>query len=177
MRCFIFALVTMSSLLTTTAAVADDGSPTPELQALWAGLERHSGTHLRLWWAVADTDGFQAEVALDAFRQLVYRFTAPGGMWRSEAPRRWFGCRAYPTSPACKAHAAATPELARWDELVEQTQSLAVGGAERFVREHVLDLLAYLDRYVPRWPGVDGARATPFFRDRLAAAADLPPIP
>ena len=171
MRSAAIALGSLLVLSATPAAAAPGGAV-----GLWPRLELYRQSHLRQWWSMTDPADRSAEAALDAFRELVYRFTGPGGLWREEAPHVWFGCRSFPESPACEALTAAVPELTRWDALVEGTLRLDGRGAERFVRRNRVRLLQFLDRYVPGGASADAACATPFFRERLAAVADHHPL-
>ena len=164
----------LGSLLILTAVPA--AAAPASAGGLWPRLERYRRSHLREWWSTADPSDRSAEAALDAFRELVYRFTGPGGLWREEAPHVWFGCRSFPESPACEALTSAVPELTRWDALVEHTLRLDERGAERFVRRHRARLLLFLDRYVPGGTSADAACETPFYRERLAAVADHHPL-
>jgi len=164
----------LGSLLILTAVPA--AAAPASAGGLWPRLERYRRSHLREWWSTADPSDRSAEAALDAFRELVYRFTGPGGLWRAEAPQAWFGCRSFPESPVCEALASAVPELTRWDAVAERTLRLDRRGAARFLRQHRARLLRFLDRYVPGGASADAACATPFYRERLAAVAGLLPL-
>ena len=104
---------------------------------------------------------------LEAFTELAVAVSGPRGFWRKTVAHRWLGCHRRTDSPACKRMKTLTPELARFDKLVNAIQHLEPRAAARFLRKHYKKLGGYLATYVPVKPSASAMEKTPFFKKHL----------
>lgn len=163
--------VAASSADPTAFATPDGGGATIEI---WRRLSPYASTFLRSWRsALEGTDDPAAMDVLDAFNELAYAITGPGGFWRKTVPQQWLGCGVdAATPPGCEQMTQAERELGRWDAIQKQIGELSPEQAARFLSRNKKRILAYLDTYVPSAPSATGMRDTAFYRTTLAAVLE-----
>lgn len=148
------------------------GRSTPRAGQIWTRLQAYKDSYLRRYFMAFEREQPVATDALEAFNELAYQVTGPGGFWRKEVPNRWLGCKAQPESASCGAIGEMTEDMARWDTLQEQIAAVDGAGAGRFLDEHAADMLTYLDTMVPEEPSSAGMQKTPLFEKKLKAAME-----
>lgn len=142
-------------------------------QAIWKRLSSYGGSFLRQWKSALQADG-AAEPAdiVDAFNELAVAVTGPAGFWRKTVPKSWLGCGELAESAPCKKMAELDKELAQWDEVQKQIESLEPERSARFLARNEARILLYLDTYVPDEPSAEAMRTTKFYRKHLASVLD-----
>ncbi len=135
---------------------------------LWTRLGDYDKSFLRSWkHSLAEPATSTLEV-LEAFSELGYAVTGPGGFWRKTVPGSWLGCEAHRAAPACVKLGENAADFAKWDALQEEIGVLDERSAKRFMRAHGDDLHTYLDRYVSATPSASAMEATGFYKEQLA---------
>lgn len=136
--------------------------------ALWQKLGAYGTVYLKTWKdAFADPDPSARDV-LDAFNELGFAITGPGGFWRKTVPDQWFGCGAEPGTPPCKAlQAASEGELKTWDGFQSEIAKLPDGQELAFITKHHKRMLGYIDTWVPDAPSMTAMKETGYFKEKL----------
>jgi len=139
--------------------------------ALWKRLATYRTSHLRNWKdALADPDPSARDV-LDAFNELGYSVTGPGGFWRKTVHDQWLGCVNEPTSGACKTLAAANDGvLKEWDAFQADIGKVGDGQELAFLLKHHKRMNEYLDTWVPESPNMSAMKETGFYKEKLDKA-------
>lgn len=137
---------------------------------IWARLQAYKGTYLRKFMAAYDKPDPTAMDTLEAFNELAYQITGPGGFWRKDVPNQWLGCRNQPDSAACGAIETMADDMGRWDGIQEQIVGLDEARAGAFLDQHAGEILTYLDTMVPEELSSAGMQRTPLFEKGLKAA-------
>lgn len=146
------------------------GRASPKTSQLWSRLQGYKESYLRRYFMAFERESPTPTDALEAFNELAYQVTGPGGFWRKEVPNRWLGCKNQPESASCGAIDVMSEEMGRWDTLQEQIVGLGEADAGRFLDEHAADFATYLDTMVPEEPSSAGMQKTPLFEKHLKAA-------
>lgn len=137
---------------------------------VWSKLQNYKESYLRRYFMAYEKPAPTAWDALEAFNELAYQVTGPGGFWRKEVPNRWLGCKAQPDSASCGAIGVMTEEMARWDTLQEEIVALDEANAARFLDEHAAEIATYFETMVPDEPSSAGMQRTPLFEKHLKSA-------
>ncbi len=141
---------------------------------LWQSLAKYERNHLRTWRGAFDNQEPEAIEVLEAWSELAYSITGPGGFWRKTVPHSWLGCAALGNSPACKALDGSKGEFGKWDKFQEKVGNVSEGKAARFLGKNQAKMLDYIKRYVPDAPSASGMEATGFYTDKLEATLGDP---
>lgn len=144
-------------------------------EAMWSRLSGYQDTYLRKWMA-ANGDGHGPRQVLDAFEELGYQVTGPGGFWRKEVRQRWLGCDKLPDQASCLQFEMAEGDFQKWDTFVEGLGEVKDDQAARFIDKHYGEMMDYLDRYVPDDPSATGMQKTRFYDERLKGAMAADPL-
>ena len=156
----------------TGLATGRNGGGSQKTGKVWSRLQAYKESYLRRYFSAfpPEKEAPTATDALEAFNELAYQVTGPGGFWRKEVPNRWLGCKAAPESASCGAIGVMGEDMARWDTLQEQIVGITDAGAGRFLDDHAAEILTYLDTMVPEEPSSAGMQKTPLFDKHLKAA-------
>jgi hypothetical protein len=151
-----------------TAPQAEAGIDRTETARLWQKLVTEHKSQIRPW--IDSSEGTPSAIdVLQAFTGVVSTVTAPGGFWRRDVPS-WLGCRAMPSRACERLEQAADTDFRRWDDMVNQITRISDRKAEAFLANHAVEMIRYLDYYVPSRLSGKAMRETGFFSDRLAGA-------
>ena len=142
-----------------------------EVLALWQRLSLYKASYLRSWsGALADPDPSPRDV-LDAWNELGFAVTGPGGFWRKTVPESWFGCTADAGSAPCRALSAASDnELKAWDAFQADIGKVTDGQELQFLAKNQKKMTDYLDTWVPEAPSMSPMKATGFYKEKLDKA-------
>lgn len=137
---------------------------------IWAKLQKYKDSYLRRFLAAFDKPAPTARDTLEAFNELSFQVTGPGGFWRKDVPNHWLGCKNQPESASCAAIDTMAEEMAKWDTLSEKIVALDEAAAGAFLDEHATEILDYLDTMVPDDTSSAGMQKTALFEKSLKAA-------
>jgi hypothetical protein len=140
--------------------------------ALWARLQDYRGTYLRRWMSAYGGQAPTAKQVLEAFDELGYQVTGPGGFWRKDVRQGWLGCDRVPDQSSCEQLSAAEGEFGRWDAFLEQAGNVSEKQAAQFIDQHFNQMSEYLDTYAPVDPSATGMQKTGFFEKNLRGTLD-----
>ncbi len=108
---------------------------------------------------------------VNAFNELAYNITGPGGLWRKTVPDKYFGCVSNEHMPICKKFKQVNETFTKWDKLQEQMLDIGDNrAAKKFLKQHQKEIEDYLRLYVPTDESFSAVQATPFFSENLAAS-------
>ncbi len=148
------------------------GRPAAHTGQVWARLQNYKGSYLRRFMGAFDKSAPTATDALEAFNELAYQVSGPGGFWRKEVPNHWLGCKAQPDSASCGAIQSIGEDMGRWDALQEKIVGLNDQAAGPFLDEHATEIMDYLDTMVPDEPSSAGMQKTRLFEKSLKSAME-----
>ena len=174
--CAAVVVIVLSALAGVSPAEAASHAPKSarrqrvSVSDLWTRLHRYEKGYLRLFFAAEETDSPTAANVLNAFNELAYQITGPGGFWRKQVPGQWLGCKGEVDSASCDAISVMVDEMARWDALQDAIQATTEADAARFLVEHGAELVEYLEVMVPDEASSPGMQRTPYFEKHLKAA-------
>lgn len=143
---------------------------------LWQAMSQYQGSYLRGWKRAFKTGEYAPADVLEAFNELGYAVTGPGGFWRKDLPNGWLGCRRLPDSPACEALAGTTSELEKWDAFQGEIRETDEADARKFIEANQGKMIEYIKRYVPTEPSSSAMQSTPFYQEHLAGAMEEDPL-
>jgi len=147
-----------------------------QAEQLWRAMSRYQNNYLRGWKHAFKSGNHSAMDVLDAFSELGYAVTGPGGFWRKDLPNGWLGCRRLPDSPPCEALADQSAELEKWDAFQGEIREVDEADARKFLETNHEKMLKYIERYVPSEPSASGMQSTPFYQENLAGAMETDPL-
>jgi hypothetical protein len=134
---------------------------------LWNKMAAYKDSHLKAWKdALIEAPASETDV-LDAFNELAFAVTGPGGFWRRTLPQKWLGCTANPDLPPCLKLKELDPKLGKWDKVQKKIGKLPVRRAKRFLTRNFSKMMAYLDTYVPIEISDSAMKETAFFKENL----------
>lgn len=136
---------------------------------LWEAMEPYQGTYLKAYAGAFDESGPTAIEVLEAWNEIGYAVTGPGGFWRKTVPNAWFGCAVNGELGVCKALETAEKDFAKWDKVQDKISGLSEAKASRFLAKNHKKLAAYLTTYVPTQKSETGMKDTQFFDNNLAS--------
>lgn len=136
---------------------------------VWERLSEYEAHYLRSWSSALHAPPERPLDVLEAFNELAYSVTGPGGFWRKTLPG-WLGCASDAETAPCVALTDAASEFEKWDALQGKIQKLSERKARRFLVKHHEELIEYLDTYVPAEPNDTAMRQTKFYETHLAAS-------
>lgn len=144
-----------------------------QVVAVWKALAQYDSGYLKKWKdALADPDPTPRDV-LDAFNEIGYAVTGPGGFWRNTVPKNWFGCENDPNTAVCQRLAKANSEdFKAWDAFQNEISDLPDGKEANFLAKNHKKMLDYLATYVPDSPNMSEMKRTAFFKSDLAQALE-----
>ena len=140
-------------------------------QALWSELAKHESAYLGAYAEYFEGSPNEPLELVNAFNELAYNITGPGGLWRKTVPDKYFGCAANEHMPICQKFKETQQTFSKWDKL--QAQMLDIGddrAARKFLKSHQQELEQYLRDFVPENESFSAVQATPFFSNNLASA-------
>lgn len=141
-------------------------------QVLWSHLEPYTDSYLKAYAGAFDDQPPTPIDVLEAFNELGYTVTGPGGFWRATVPNQWMGCKVNVELPACKALAKLEPELKKWDAFQAKIDGLSPKKASRFLAANQKKMVRYLDTWVPRAKSETGMKATKIYAQKLSSSFD-----
>jgi hypothetical protein len=144
-----------------------------KVTAVWQRLGVFHESHLKSWKEALAADPESASDVLDAFNEMAYAVTGPGGFWRKTLPKKWLGCPQNEELPPCIKLASLEKDLARWDKVQEKIGKLSVKSAKRFLARNYSKMLAYIDTYVPTEFSDSEMKKTGFFKQHLAESMTM----
>jgi hypothetical protein len=139
-------------------------------QTVWTHMEPYTNSYLKAYSGAFDEQPPTPMDVLEAFNELGYSVTGPGGFWRSTVPNQWMGCQINGELPACAALSALEPDLKKWDTFQAKIDGLSPKQASRFLAANHKKMVRYLDTYVPSAKSETGMKATTLYSKRLAQA-------
>lgn len=140
-------------------------------KALWQELSKYEGEYLGAYAEYFETTPDEPLELVNAFNELAYNITGPGGLWRKTVPDKYFGCAANDHMPICKKFKEVNQTFSKWDALQEQMLDIGDNrSAKKFLKKHKKDIEDYLRLYVPEDESFSSVQATPFFTDNLSAS-------
>lgn len=137
-------------------------------QSVWTHMEPYTNSYLKAYSGAFDEQPPTPMDVLEAFNELGYSVTGPGGFWRTTVPNQWMGCQINGELPACKALSALEPDLQRWDAFQAKIDGLSPKQASRFLAANHKKMIRYLDTYVPSAKSETGMKATALYSKKLA---------
>jgi hypothetical protein len=139
-------------------------------QTVWNHMEPYTNSYLKAYSGAFDEQPPTPMDVLEAFNELGYSVTGPGGFWRTTVPNQWMGCQINGELPACKALSALEPDLKKWDTFQSKIDGLSPKQASRFLAANHKKMVRYLDTYVPSAKSETGMKATSVYTKKLAQA-------
>ncbi len=140
-------------------------------KALWSELSKYEDDYLGAYAEYFENSPDEPLELVNAFNELAYNITGPGGLWRKTVPDKYFGCAANDHMPICKKFKETQQTFSKWDKL--QEEMLDIGDnrtARKFLKKNQKDLETYLKDFVPEDESFSAVQATPFFSNNLASA-------
>ncbi|MBD91104.1 MAG: hypothetical protein CL940_12275 [Deltaproteobacteria bacterium] len=139
-------------------------------QTVWNHMEPYTNSYLKAYDGAFDEQPPTPIDVLEAFNELGYSVTGPGGFWRTTVPNQWMGCQVNGELPACHALKSLEPELKKWDAFQEKINGLSPKQASRFLAANHKKMVRYLKTYVPAAKSETGMKATALYTKKLASA-------
>ena len=139
-------------------------------QTVWNHMEPYTNSYLKAYDGAFDEQPPTPIDVLEAFNELGYSVTGPGGFWRTTVPNQWMGCQVNGELPACHALKSLEPELKKWDAFQEKINGLSPKQASRFLAANHKKMVRYLKTYVPSAKSETGMKATALYTKKLASA-------
>ena len=139
-------------------------------QTVWNHMEPYTNSYLKAYDGAFDEQPPTPIDVLEAFNELGYSVTGPGGFWRTTVPNQWMGCQVNGELPACHALKSLDPELKKWDAFQEKINGLSPKQASRFLAANHKKMVRYLKTYVPSAKSETGMKATALYTKKLASA-------
>ncbi|MSP91599.1 MAG: hypothetical protein EXR79_07325 [Myxococcales bacterium] len=133
-------------------------------------LDRYADTYLRNWREKLRAPGLDAMDVLEAWNELAFQVSGPGGFWRRTVPQNWWGCAGSVPAETCKNMEAATRDLARWDRMQAAIGAIEPQQALSFLRKQKPKLAEYLDAVVPDEANQSSMEHTGFFKAHFQAS-------
>ncbi len=140
-------------------------------KTMWQELSKYETQYLGAYAEYFESQPDEPLELVNAFNELAYSVTGPGGLWRKTVPDKYFGCAANDHMPICKKFNEMNQTFSRWDKL--QQEMLDIGDnrqAKKFLQKHEKELQEYLETYVPADESFSAVQATPFFSKNLASS-------
>jgi hypothetical protein len=135
---------------------------------VWSHLEPFTDSYLKAYSGAFDDQPPTSMDVLEAFNELGYSVTGPGGFWRTTVPNQWMGCRVNGELPACKALSGLEPDLKKWDAFQGKIDGLSPNQANRFLAANHKKMVRYVKTFVPPTKSETGMKATEIYSKRLA---------
>lgn len=139
-------------------------------QTVWSQMEPYTNSYLKAYSGAFDEEPPTPMDVLEAFNELGYGVTGPGGFWRTTVPNQWMGCQVNGELPACQALSDLEPDLKKWDAFQSKIDGLSPKQASRFLAANHKKIVRYLDTYVPSAKSETGMKATKVYTEKLAKA-------
>ena len=136
-------------------------------QAVWQKMASYEKTHLRAWKGAFAQPAPSPTDVLEAFNEVGYAITAPGGFWRKTVPDRWLGCQVNAELPPCERIKGMESEFKRLDAMQERIANLSESGARRYLARNHKKMIAYLDTYVPERLSASAMKQTGLYATKL----------
>jgi len=143
---------------------------TTKAQSLWSHLEPYTDSYLKAYSGAFDEQAPQPMDVLEAFNELAYSVTGPGGFWRTTVPNQWMGCQVNAELPACAALTGLEPDLKQWDSFQSKIDGLSPSKASRFLATNQKKIVRYLKTYVPAVKSESGMKSTGIYSAKLSKA-------
>ena len=140
--------------------------------ALWQHMGTYRDSYLKSYRDILDEEMPEPIEVLEAFNEVGFAVTGPGGFWRKTVHNQWLGCGMHAESEPCKALADAEGEFQKWDAFQEKIGELSDSRARRFLAKNHKKMKRYLETYVPSRPGSQEMEATGFYKSALKDAME-----
>ena len=127
-------------------------------------LDRYADNYLRNWKEKLRAPGLDAMDVLEAWNELAFQVSGPGGFWRRTVPQNWWGCAGDAPADTCKKLEVATRDLGRWDRMQAAIGAIEPQQALGFLRKQKPKLVEYLDAVVPDEANQSSMEKTQFFQ-------------
>jgi len=154
----------------TGSAVKPKKAP-PVQMAMWEELAKYESSYLGSYAEYFQNKPDEPMELLNAFNELAYSVTGPGGLWRKKVPDKYFGCSANDDLPICGKFKQVERTFSQWDKLQQEMMDIDNNKqAQKFLTDHAKEMEEYIRTFVPSDESFSAIQSTKFFADNLASS-------